>query len=427
MALTNEKKIVVIGGGPAGMMAAITAGKNCPNVVLLEKTGSLGNKLLLTGNTRCNLTNSRDLNSFLRQYSKNGAFLRDAFKHFFNRDLIRFFEKRGLKCAIDREHRVFPASGNARNVLGILKNELLKNKVSLLYNSSVQNILSREKQVLGIKLKNGKVISTDIVILATGGMSYPATGSTGDGFRLARKLGHTISPIKPGLVPLIAREKYPLVLKGLSLRGVKVNIFCGNHKKVSKEGDIIFTSRGVSGPAILSLSGAVSDLLTRYNSIKIKIDQFPNTTKEKFIFLLTKLLSDNASKTVKNTLRKLLPHRLSDLFLEMHHIDKNKKSNRITKQERFLLARACKAFTLSISSCSKMNEAMVTRGGISVKEIDPRTMASRLVKGLYFAGEIIDIDGDSGGYNLQEAFSTGYLAGLNASQNTSSRPPNRTS
>lgn len=398
------------------MMAAITAGGNCRDLVLLEKNRSLGRKLLLTGNTRCNLTNSRGLNSFLRQYSKNGAFLRDAFKHFFNRDLIRFFEKRGLKCEIDREHRVFPKNNKAENVLEVLKNELLKNKVSLLYNSSVQNILLQKKQVVGIKLKNGKVISTDIVILAPGGMSYPATGSTGDGFRVARKLGHTISPIKPGLVPLIAKEKYPLVLKGLSLRGVKVNIFCGNHKKVSKEGDIMFTSRGISGPVILSLSGAVSEFLDKNNPVKITIDQFPDITKEKFIFSLTKLLSDNASKTVKNTLRKLLPHRLSDLFLEMHHIDKNKRSNRITKQERLLLAAVCKTFTLNISSCAKMAEAMITRGGISVKEIDPRTMASRLVKGLYFAGEIIDIDGDSGGYNLQEAFSTGYLAGLSASQ-----------
>jgi len=393
-------------------------------VVLLEKTGSLGKKLLLTGNTRCNLTNTRGLDSFLKQYSKNGAFLRDAFKHFFNRDLIRFFEKKRLKCKIDQEKRVFPTDDKTESVLAILKNELLKNKVSLSYNSPVQNIFSVKKQVVGVKLKNGKVLSARIVILAPGGMSYPLTGSTGDGFRIAKKLGHTIEPLKPGLVPLIIQEVYPSRLKGLSLQNVKINVSRGNHKTTSKKGDIMFTSQGISGPLILTMSGTISDFLAKNKIVKIKIDQFPDTSKEMFFSFFQKLLKKHASKTIKNTLKTILPQRLSDLFLEIHHIDKNKKSNRITKEECLFLASICKAFPLTVTKTANITTAMITRGGISLKEINPRTMASRLIKGLYFAGEIIDIDGTTGGYNLQEAFSTGYLAGLSASQPQTIRDAN---
>jgi len=414
--IMNKKKIVVVGGGPAGMMAAITAGGKAHNVVLLEKNHMLGKKLLLTGNSRCNLTNSRELDSFLSHYSKNGAFLRDAFKQFFNRDLIRFFEKRGLGCISDGEKRVFPRDDKAQSVLEILKNELLNNKVSIFYNSPAGGIISSKKQVTGIKLENGKIISCNAVILATGGISYPETGSTGDGFSFAEKLGHTVEPLKPGLVPLVVEEKYPSVLKGLSLQNVIINIFLGNYKTADRKGDIIFTSRGVSGPLILSVSGAISDLLTKNKTLTMKIDQFPDISKEEFPSFFNKLLKKHASKTIKNTLKTFIPQRLCDLFLEINHIDKTKKSNRLTKQEGFLLASMCKAFPLTILRTAKITEAMITRGGVSLKEIDPRAMASRLIKGLYFAGEIIDIDGDSGGYNLQEAFSTGYLAGLSASQ-----------
>jgi len=398
------------------MMAAITAGENCHNVILLEKNHMLGKKLLLTGNSRCNLTNSRGLDSFLLNYSKNGAFLRDAFKQFFNRDLIRFFEKRGMECISRGEKRVFPRDDKAQSVLEILKNELLRTKVSIFYNSPSGNIVYSKKQVTGIKLENGKIISCDAVVLATGGISYPETGSTGDGFSFAKESGHTIVPLKPGLVPLVIKEKYPSKLKGLSLRNVTIDIFCDNHKTVSRKGDIIFTSRGVSGPLILSISGFVSDLLTKNKTLTMKIDQFPDMSKEEFSSFLSKLLKKHASKTIKNTLRTLIPQRLCDLFLEITPIDETKKSNRLTKQEGFLFASMCKAFPLTILKTAEITEAMITRGGISLKEIDPRTMASRLIRGLYFAGEIIDIDGDSGGYNLQEAFSTGYLAGLSASK-----------
>ncbi len=411
----NGNDIIIIGGGPAGMMAAISASKNASGVTLVEKTHSLGNKLLLTGNGRCNLTNICNLNTFLGKFSKNGQFLRNAFNAFPNTDVINFFEEHGLKCTTESGEKVFPITDKAKNVLDILKNSMHRNNVTILYNSPVQKILSKDQKISGIKLKNGKTINAGEVILATGGLSYPLTGSTGDGFKMAHHLGHTIIPTGPALVPLIVKEKYPKQLMGLSLQNIALKIVCEKRKISSSKGDLLFTRKGLSGPIILSISGLVSELLSKGENIHLILDQFPETPKDAFSGVLKSYFKMHSSKSIKNNLKTFIPQKICDLFLNIAQIDPTKKSNQATQKEILSLSSLCKEFSLSVSGTSPIAEAIITRGGIALKEIDPRTMSSRLIKGLYFAGEIIDLDGDTGGFNLQEAFSTGYLAGKSAS------------
>ncbi|MBU0683212.1 MAG: NAD(P)/FAD-dependent oxidoreductase [Candidatus Omnitrophica bacterium] len=407
----NKQKIVVIGGGPAGMMAAISAAEKHIDVVLLEKNRSLGRKLLLSGNGRCNFTNASNLNTFLTKYSKNGAFLRDAFKLFFNTDLINFFEKRGLKCIIDPEKKVFPANDKALSVLNVLKSELIKQKVSIACDLTAQDILLKNGIIHSIKLKNGNLIPCEKIILATGGASYPATGSTGWGIKIAQKFGHTIIPLKPGLVPLIIKEPYSEFLMGLSLKSVALKIYRKNRSIFTQKGDIIFTSNGISGPLALSLSNTIVDLLGKEKPVKISIDLFPDASEKELNFLLSEHIPANPGKSVKNSFKKFLPERLIDFLLTISQVNKEKSCAKLTRKEISSFAFLFKNFSLHVSRTASIKEAMVTRGGVSLKEIDPRTMASRIIPGLYFAGEIIDIAGDTGGYNLQSAFSTGYLAG----------------
>ncbi|MFH1395314.1 MAG: NAD(P)/FAD-dependent oxidoreductase [Candidatus Omnitrophota bacterium] len=407
----HTKKIVIIGGGPAGMMAAISAAHKYRDIVLLEKNRSLGKKLLLTGNGRCNFTNVSDLNTFLTKYSKNGSFLRDAFKLFFNTDLINFFEKRGLKCKIDSEKKVFPLDDKALSILNVLKSELIKQKVSFSFASPAQDILLKNGKIHSVQLKNGTLIPCEKIILATGGTSYPATGSTGWGIKTAQKLGHSIIPLKPGLVPLVIKEHYPSLLMGLSLQNITLKIHLKNRSITTKKGSIIFTANGISGPIALSISSTISDLLNKEKLVKISIDLFPDTSEKQLNSLLSKNLNACKNKSIKNNLKDLAPQRLSNLFLDISHIDNEKPSGKLTQKELSILTALFKTFPLTVTRTSSIKEAMVTRGGVSLKEINPRTMASRIIPGLYFAGEIIDIDGDTGGYNLQAAFSTGYLAG----------------
>jgi predicted Rossmann fold flavoprotein len=406
--------IVIIGAGPAGMMAAIAAASGGCRVILVEKNTSCGKKLLLTGNGRCNFTNSGDLERFLSAYGKNGPFLRDAFKLLFNNDLIKFFEARGVKIKTEENGRVFPSDDKASSVLKTLEDELTVRGVTVIKGSPLAEICAEPGRVSAVKLGNGRSLTCRAVILATGGTSYPSTGSTGEGHKMAKVLGHTVVPLRPGLVSLSVKEKYPSALTGLSLSGIGASISSGKRKFSPVKGDIIFTARGLSGPLIFSLSGVASDLISKGKPVLLSLDLFPDMSKDEVLGVISRVIDDNPSRTGKKCLRPFFPERLADLLIEISGIDKLKPANQITQKERSSISLLCKEFKLTVNGTSGMKEAMVTRGGISLKEIDPKTMASRIVRGLYFAGEIMDIDGDTGGFNLQAAFSTGYLAGSSA-------------
>lgn len=405
------KNIVVVGGGPSGMMAAIRAGQLRQRVTLVEKNSSLGRKLLLTGKGRCNLTNACDLDSFLERFPKNGQFLRDAFKNFFNQDLMDFFERQGLRLKTERQFRVFPVTDQSSSILEVLKKELSRNKVKILYNSQAGDIILENGKVKKLRLKGGTFVSCDAVILATGGVSYVSTGSTGDGFKIAEKLGHRITELKPGLIPLVTKEKYPKSLEGLTLKNIRLRFTDGKKKIVSDMGELLFTDFGVSGPLVLTLSGRIVDWLKVGKKIDLEIDLKPALSKEQIESRLLREVKASPKKTMKNLLKGLLPIRLVDILLGIAKCPADKIASHVTQEERKRLASLFKTLRFNISKARPMNMAMVTRGGVSLKNINPRTMESRIVKGLYFAGEVIDIDADTGGFNLQAAFSTGYLAG----------------
>ena len=407
----------MVGGGPAGMMAAIRAAELGGDVSLIERNPSLGKKLLLSGKGRCNLTNACDLELFLKRFSKNGQFLRDAFKKFFNLDLINFFEKRGLRFKVERQLRVFPATNKSDSILEVLKKELFKHKVNILYKNQLQDVFMQNNRVKGVLLSGGEVIPADRIILATGGISYSFTGSTGDGARIAKKLGHRIVAFRPGLVPLETRQTYPGLLEGLTLKNIRLKFSAGGRAILSEIGELLFTAFGISGPLVLSLSGQIADWLGENKHVYVEIDLKPALSKEQLNARLLREFRANAKKSIKNVLKSLLPMKLVDVFIEITKISPLKLASQITQAERYGLISLLKALHLDITRLRPIEEAMITRGGISLRDINPRTMESRLIKGLYFAGEMIDVDADTGGFNLQAAFSTGYLAGESASLN----------
>jgi len=404
-------KIVVIGGGPAGIMAAIRASQLKQDVTLVEKNPTLGKKLLLSGKGRCNLTNLCELDLFLKRFSKNGQFLRDAFKKFFNQDLINFFEKIGLKLKVERQQRVFPVTDKAVSVMEALKKELLANKVKIIYRAQLKDIVIQDNRVKGSILSDGRFLAADRIILATGGISYGFTGSTGEGLEIAKKLGHTITPLRPGLVPLETRQKFPKLLEGLTLKNIRLKFSDGEKEIISETGELLFTDFGISGPLVLTLSGQIVDWVNGARHVYVEIDLKPALTKEQLNARFLREFKLNSKKTIKNALKNILPQRLIAIFLEIAKINPDKKVSFITLAERQNLILLLKSFRLDILRPRPIEQAMLTRGGISLKEINPRTMESRLIKGLYFAGEMIDVDADTGGFNLQAAFSTGYLAG----------------
>ena len=429
-------KIVVIGGGPAGIMAAIRAGQLKQDVTLIEKNPTLGKKLLLSGKGRCNLTNLCELDLFLKRFSKNGQFLRDAFKKFFNQDLINFFEKRGLKLKVERQQRVFPVTDKAVSVMEALKKELLVNKVKIIYRAQLKDIVIQDNRVKSSILSDGRFLAADRIILATGGISYGFTGSTGEGLEIAKKLGHTITPLRQGLVPLETRQKFPKLLEGLTLKNIRLKFSDGEKEIISETGELLFTDFGISGPLVLTLSGQIVDWVNPVRNtmqistnkivsngvnegkdVYVEIDLKPALTKEQLNARFLREFKLNSKKTIKNALKNILPQRLIAIFLEIAKINSDKKVSFITLAERQNLILLLKSFRLDILRPMPIEQAMLTRGGISLKEINPRTMESRLIKGLYFAGEMIDVDADTGGFNLQAAFSTGYLAGESTALN----------
>jgi hypothetical protein len=414
--MKNNNIIIVIGGGPSGMMAAIKAAESGKDVTLIEKNSELGKKLLLTGKGRCNLTNNTDLDSFIKRFSGNGQFLRDAFKAFSNLDLIDFFESRGVKLKVERQQRVFPESDKAIDILDVLRQALKENKVKILYNREFSDIIIDDNKVAGIKIRGEKDISCSSVILCTGGISYASTGSSGEGLRIAQRLGHKIVDLRPGLIGLMTKDKYPKLLQGLALKNIRITFSNGKKKIASEIGELMFTDFGISGPLVLALSGQVVDWLREYKKVTAFIDLKPALSSAQIDTKFLREFKANPKKSIQCFLRSMLPQRLIDVFLEKTDIEGEKTVSQITLQERKKLLILFKALEVEISKPRPINMAMITKGGVSLKEINPKTMESRLIEGLYFAGEIIDADADTGGFNLQAAFSTGYLAGESAAK-----------
>ena len=441
-------KVVIVGGGPAGMMAGISAARSGNEVVILEKMNMFGKKLLITGKGRCNITSSLDMSEFIQNIPGNGRFLFCCFEQFTNKDIIDFMEKHGVKVKEERGNRIFPVSDKSVDVLNAFLSKLRKLNVKLITNARVERIVtakieneSNSREVVGVEyVKDGNKFTekADKIILATGGNSYQATGSTGDGYKIAKELGHTITDIVPSLVPVEANNirnveqnnKYVYeskytnslelckALQGLSLKNVQIKFEDIDKNKVIYEdfGEMIFTHFGVSGPTILSGSAH----LLRYKNVKellksgkvvLRIDLKPALSLEKLDSRVLRDFEKEKNKCFKNSLDELLPQKLIEPVITLSGIDGDKKVNEITRQERAILVNLLKNFTVVVSDFRPINEAIVTSGGVSIKEINPKTMESKLVNGLFFAGEIIDVDAYTGGFNLQIAYSTGFVAG----------------
>ena len=406
--------IVVVGAGPAGMMAAIKAGALGQEVILIDKNPILGKKLLLSGKGRCNLTNAGDLEQFLKRFSHNGQFLRDAFRKFFNQELMDFFQNRGLSLKVERQLRVFPVTDSSSSIVNVLDKELAQQKVKSIFKSEVKDILIKDGQVKGLYLANAEFIPCDKIILATGGVTYSFTGSTGEGLKMAQSSGHTIVPLRPGLVPLEIKEKYPEILEGLTLKNIRIKFCAGKNEIISEVGELLFTGFGISGPLVLTLSAKIVDWLEDKKDVYAEIDLKPGLSREQLDARFLREFKASPKKGIKNIVKSLLPLKLIDLFIGIAGIDPHKKANQLTQDERRKLVALLKSWRLGIARARPLEEGMVTQGGVSLKDINPRTMESRRVKGLYFCGEMIDVDADTGGFNLQAAFSTGYLAGESA-------------
>ena len=405
------KKVAVIGAGPAGLMAAGKAGERGHEIALIEKNTEIGKKLLISGKGRCNITNITDIEGLIRNIPGNGNFLYSAFNKFSNTDLIDFLNKRGVKTKVERGGRVFPLSDEARDILKALKGYIRENNVKVMLNSPAIRIEASNGSVRGVALKNGDTVKCDSVILAAGGASYPKTGTTGDGYKMAEELGHTIKPLKPSLVPLVVEEPWVGDLQGLSLKNVSIKLLDKNGNKIYNDfGEMIFTHFGVSGPIILSCSRHA--LNHDYRNIKLIIDLKPALTEEKLYERIKRDFDMFSRKQYKNSLGELLPQKMIPVIISLTDIPHDKPVNQVTREERKKLCRILKNLELNIKGARPIEEAIITAGGVSTDEINPSTMESKIVKWLYFAGEIIDVDGYTGGFNLTIAFSTGCLAGM---------------
>ena len=419
-------KVIIIGGGPAGMLAAITSAQNGNETTIIEKNNRLGKKLLITGKGRCNITSSIDIKDFINNIPGNGKFLYSAFQNYTNKDIINFLEKNGVSVKEERGNRIFPKSDRSLDVEKAFEREITRLHINVKLNSKVTKILVKNNKAEGVKYLNSEDIEknlyADKIILATGGATYPLTGSTGDGYKMAEQLGHTVTKIKPSLVPLTASKgskKICQKLQGLSLRNVAIRLIdVEKNKKIYEDfGEMIFTHFGVSGPTILSSSAHllryknVEELLAN-GKIILEIDLKPALSEQQLDLRIQRDFSANKNKEFKNSLDALLPQKLIPVIVDLSGIDEDKKVNEVTKEERLKLVELLKKFNVTISGFRPLEEGIITAGGINVKEINPKTMESKIVEGLFFAGEIIDVDAYTGGFNLQIAYSTGYTAGL---------------
>ena len=408
-------KVIIVGGGAAGMLASVIAARNGCEVLLFEKNEKLGKKVYITGKGRCNVTNNCDPEELLQAVMSNPKFLYSAFYSFTSQDMMHLLEEAGVPLKTERGNRVFPVSDHSSDIIHGLERLMKKYHVQIRLHCEVLEILTENGIASGVKLKDHTVYTSDSVIVATGGLSYPTTGSTGDGYRFATETGHKVTECIPSLVPLTTREDYIPLMKGLSLRNVELTIKRGKKTVYQDFGEMMFTHFGLTGPTILSLSHTVGKLLRKKNpQITIEINLKPALTAEVLDKRLQKDFDLYSKKQLANGMKDLLPVNLIPIVINLAELDPSKPINQITKEERMRLCHVLQHMTLTVKELRPVAEAIVTAGGISLKEFSPKTMESKLVKGLYGAGEVLDIDAFTGGYNLQAAFSTGYVAAMHA-------------
>ena len=414
--LQNQYDIVIIGAGPAGLIAAIESCKSSAKILILEKMHNPALKLRISGKGRCNITNDAVLEDFISHFGKNGRFLKFAFAKFFNTDLIKYFEKLGVQFELERGGRYFPKNDDAGEIANALLNKVKSLNIPISTNSEVISITKSKNKKFTITINKNTQhiqIKTDKIVLATGGKSYPGTGSTGAGFKLASQLGHTVTLVSPSLVPIETKGNTAKKLQGLSLKNVKAQVWCENKKADERYGEMLFTGFGISGPIILSLSKIIVKLIDNKEKVFVSIDLKPALSHKMLEQRITREINEHIKQGFKNLLKKLLPGKLVPVFIEKLKIPEEKQLSQINSEERKKLRMLLKEFQFEVTGYRSFNHAIVTSGGICIKDINPQTMESKLVKGLYFAGEIIDVDADTGGFNLQAAFSTGWIAGTN--------------
>jgi len=402
---------IIIGGGAAGLMAAWAASQNGKEVLLLEKNKLLGKKLLITGKGRCNVTNNCTTEEFMANIPSNAKFLYSAYSRFSCIETMRFFEERGVKLKTERGNRVFPESDKAKDIV-LAFERALKNDFIEIKNDKAKELIIENGEIKGVKCEDGEYFASSVLV-ATGGKSYPLTGSTGDGYDFAKQAGHTITPLVPSLVPIVSKESFPAEMMGLSLKNVVLSLKDSQTGKIlfSEMGEMLFTHFGVSGPLVLSASAHIRKM--QPDRYLLVIDLKPSLSEEKLDLRIQRDFSDNLNKDFINSLGKLLPAKMIPVVARLSGIPANTKVNQITKKQRAELVKLLKNFTITAKAFRPIEEAIITGGGVNVSEINPKTMESKLVKGLYFAGEVLDVDAYTGGFNLQIAFSTGYTAGIN--------------
>ena len=409
-----DRKVIVIGAGAAGMMAAYSSALCGNKVTVFERNEKAGKKLFITGKGRCNITNDSDVETILNNIITNRKFMYSAIYSFSNQDVKAFFEENGLHLKVERGNRIFPVSDKSSDVINTLKKALRNENVEIEYNILVKDLVVEDNTVKGVVLKDGKKVYADKVIMATGGMSYPVTGSDGKGFDILRKYGHTITDLSPALVPMNVKEEFAKALQGLSLKNVDISFYRNevDKKPVYEEfGEMLFTHFGISGPIVLSGSSVAGKYLKEGNLIA-RIDLKPALSKEQLDDRILREFTNGINKDIVNVMDNLLPKKLIPVMLDYCEIESHKKVNSISKEERNRMVEAFKGLKLTITSLRSFNEAIITQGGIKVKEVDPGTMESKIISNLYLAGEMLDVDALTGGYNLQIAWSTGRLAGM---------------
>ncbi|BEU87642.1 NAD(P)/FAD-dependent oxidoreductase [Selenomonas sp. TAMA-11512] len=425
------QRVIVIGAGAAGTMAAIAAAEQGAEVLLIEKMKRLGRKLSITGKGRCNITNAAPEDEIIKHIPGNGRFLYSAIHAFNNQDVIRLFESLGVRTKVERGQRVFPVSDKASDVVEALEERLEELGVKVYTECRVKELITEYASAMsandaegmmlrmrGVRLYNGKAEEADAVIVATGGASYPGTGSSGDGQRLAASVGHTVIPMEPSLVPLETEETWVKEMSGLSLRNVKVTLLSEGKCTAEAFGEMMFTHFGVTGPVILSLSRTAAQELRKGSFVELRLNLKPALSEEQLLARVKRDFEQYNKKSIKNAMRDLLPAKLIRPVIDAAYMDEDKPVHQISRQERNRLVKTLQSLILTISATRPMAEAIVTAGGVSVRELHPKTMESKLIYGLYFAGEVVDVDGFTGGYNLQAAFSMGHAAGIAAAQKT---------